>query len=47
MESEYCKVSLVLVIQVVVVVVSLLFHLNETRFSESYFNNRKIDYLHL
>ena len=46
MESEYCKVSLVLVVEVVVVV-SLLFHLNETRFSESYFNNRKIDYLHL
>ena len=46
MESEYCKVSLVLVVEVVVVV-SILFHLNETRFSESYFNNRKIDYLHL
>ena len=46
MESEYCKVSAVLVVDMVVVV-SLLFHLNETRFSESYFNNRKIDYLHL
>ena len=32
--------TLLLLIVVVVVVVSLLFDLNETRFSESYFNNR-------
>ena len=46
LQDMYAAILLFLKVEIIVVV-SVLFHLNETRFSKSYFNNRQIDYLHL